>query len=371
MTAAVLHPPEEVLLGFARALRAAGVAVTADRERTYLEAVAAVGLDDQPAVYHAGRATLCASPADLERHDLVYAAWFSGQRAGTKNRSALPQMVSQAGLAADEKSGSGGGEEDPDVVRAQASSTEVLRQRDVATLTGREREALAALFANLRPRAPRRRAHRWTASPRGAVDARATVRSTLRRMGEPGEVRWRRRGTRARRVVLLVDVSGSMSGYADALIRLAHAYCVAGVPVEVFTLGTRLTHITRPLHQRDPDRAIVAAGEAIPDWSGGTRLAEGIKVFLDRWGRRGMARGAVVVVFSDGWERTQPEALGEQVRRLHAVAHRVVWVNPHRGRAGYEPVQGGIMAVLPHVDAFVAGHSMATFEELTEVVARA
>ena len=190
-------------------------------------------------------------------------------------------------------------------------------------------------------------------------------------MGEPGEVNRRRRGTRPRAVVLLVDVSGSMSAYADALIRLAHAYCVSGVPTEVFTLGTRLTHVTRPLHQRDPDRAVVAAGEAIPDWSGGTRLAEGVKVFLDRWGRRGMARGAVVVVFSDGWERDEPEALGEQVRRLAAVAHRVVWVNPHRGRAGYQPVQGGIMAVLPHVDDFVAGHSLAAFEELTEVVARA
>ena len=363
-------PPEELLLGFARALRAAGVAVTADRERTYLEAVATVGLDDQPSVYYAGRATLCASPADLERHDHVYTAWFSGQRAGMKDRPALPNVVPQASLGVTESS-SGQGSEDSEVVRAEASSTEVLRHRDVATLTRREREALAALFGGLRPRAPRRRAHRYTASPRGAVDARATLRSTLRRMGEPGEVRWRRRGTRPRKVVLLVDVSGSMSGYADALIRLAHAYCVAGVPVEVFTLGTRLTHITRPLHQRDPDRAIVAAGDAIPDWSGGTRLAEGVKVFLDRWGRRGMARGAVVVVFSDGWERDQPEALGEQVRRLRAVAHRVVWVNPHRGRAGYEPVQGGIMAVLPHVDHFVAGHSLAAFEELTEVVARA
>jgi hypothetical protein len=367
---ATVKPPEELLLGFARALRAAGVAVTADRERTYLEAVATVGLDDQPAVFHAGRATLCASPADLDRYDLVYTAWFSGQRAGTKDRPPLPSVVAQAGLGASEAP-TAQGADDPDVVRAQASSTEVLRHRDVATLTRREREALAAMFGGLKPRAPRRRAHRYTASRRGAVDARATLRSTLRRMGEPGEVRWRRRGTRARKVVLLVDVSGSMSGYADALIRLAHVYCVAGVPVEVFTLGTRLTQITRPLHQRDPDRAIVAAGDAIPDWSGGTRLAEGVKAFLDRWGRRGMARGAVVVVFSDGWERDQPEALGEQVRRLRAVAHRVVWVNPHRGRAGYEPVQGGIMAVLPHVDHFVAGHSMAAFEELTEVVARA
>ncbi|WP_377640533.1 VWA domain-containing protein [Oryzobacter terrae] len=366
----LLHPPEEVLLGFARALRAAGVNVTADRERTYLEGVAAVGLEDQPAVYHVGRATLCGSPADLERYDHVYAAWFSGTRAGSKDGAPLPRMVSQAGLtASDEQTGQGA--EGPDAVRARASSAEVLRHRDLASLDRRDREELARLFAALRPRAPRRRAHRYATSSRGAVDARATLRSTLRRMGEPGEVRWRRRTTRARRVVLLVDVSGSMSAYADALVRLAHTYCAAGVPTEVFTLGTRLTHITRPLRHRDPDRAIVAAGGVIPDWSGGTRLAEGVKVFLDRWGRRGMARGAVVVVFSDGWERDHPEALGEQVRRLRAVAHRVVWVNPHRGRPGYEPVQGGIMAVLPHVDDFVAGHSLAAFEELTEVVARA
>ncbi|PKW26339.1 vWA domain-containing protein [Phycicoccus duodecadis] len=360
---------DEVLLGFARALRAAGVNVTADRERTYLEAVAAAGLEDPAAVYHAGRGTLCGSPADLERHDLVFAEWFGGTRAGTKAREPLRRQMSQADLTGEDASGQGG--DDTEVVKAAASSTEVLRHRDVAELSRAEREELLRLFGSLRPRAPRRRAHRHERARRGQVDARATLRATLRRMGEPGEVAWRRRTTRPRRVVLLIDVSGSMSAYADALVRLAHTYCVSDVPTEVFTLGTRLTHITRPLLQRDPDRAIVAAGAAVPDWSGGTRLAEGLKVFLDRWGRRGMARGAVVVIFSDGWERDQPEALGEQVRRLAQVAHRVVWANPHRGRTGYEPVQGGIMAVLPHVDDFVAGHSMAAFEQLTEVVARA
>ena len=151
----LLHPPEEVLLGFARALRAAGITVTADRERTYLEAVAAVGLDDQPAVYHAGRATLCASPADLERYDQVYAAWFSGSRAGTKSRPPLPDVVSQAGLG-DRDDRSSEGVDEPDAVRAQASTAEVLRHRDVATLDRREREDLARLFAMLRPRAPKR-----------------------------------------------------------------------------------------------------------------------------------------------------------------------------------------------------------------------
>lgn len=364
------HAPDEVFLGFARALRAAGVGVTADRERTYLEAVAAVGAGSERRAYWAGRATLCGSPADLERYDQVYAAWFGLERAVDRPRRDEPRPVTQAAL--EEGGGAQRSEgEDDDPVRASASDAEVLRHRDVAALSAAERARLAALFASLRPRSPRRPAHRRTPSRRGLVDARRTLREQLRRMGEPGPIAWRHRGSRARRVVLLVDVSGSMSGYADALLRLAHTYATSGLPVEVFTMGTRLTHVTRALRQRDPDRALVACGEAVPDWSGGTRLAHGIGAFLDRWGRRGMARGAVVVVFSDGWERSEPEALGEQMRRLRAVAHRVVWVNPHRGKDGYQPVQQGIVAALPHVDDFVAGHSMAAFEELVEVVARA
>ena len=173
------------------------------------------------------------------------------------------------------------------------------------------------------------------------------------------------------RVVLLVDVSGSMSGYADALLRLAHRLTQTAGNVETFTVGTRLTHVTRALRGKDAERALVAAGETVPDWSGGTRLGETLKIFLDRWGQRGLARGAVVVVFSDGWERGDPAQLAEQMARLQRIAHRVVWVNPHRGKHGYEPVQQGVLAALPHVDDFVAGHSLATYAELVEVVARA
>jgi len=369
---AAARAPEEILLGFARALRAAGLGVGAERERTYLEAVAAVGLDDAAATYLAGRATLCASPADLERYDLVYAAWFGLERAGTMARPRSAATLTMADLAADTGAGDLGGPDEPSrTQQAMASRTEILRHRDIASLSAAERRLLQEAFAGLRPRAPRRRAHRHTPWRRGRVDARRTLRSTLGRMGEPGTVQWRRRGERARRVVLLIDVSGSMSAYADSLLRLGNVYCRSGIPVEVFTLGTRLTHVTRPLSQRDPERAVIATGDAVPDWSGGTRLAEGVRVFLERWGRRGMARGAVVVVVSDGWERDRPEALGEQVRRLRAVAHRVVWANPHRGFAGYEPVQAGIVAALPHIDDFVAGHSLAAFEELIEVVGRA
>ncbi|CCH74881.1 VWA domain containing CoxE-like family protein [Nostocoides australiense Ben110] len=369
MDLALPRPPEEMLLGFTLALRAAGVDITADRERAYLRAAAALGLDDPHGCYHAGRATLCGSPADLERHDTVYAAWFGGKTAVAGQRFRPPAPTAPAALA---EVGEGGTESDQQESQvAQASSHEVLRQRDVATLSAGEKAELGRLFTRIQPRAPRRWSHRRTPARRGEVDPARTLREMLRRLGEPGRVRHRRRAPRPRRVVMLIDVSGSMSPYADALLRLAHRFVSTGLPVEVFTFGTRLTHITRPLRRRDPDQALVAAGDAIPDWSGGTRLAEGIKIFLERWGRRGTARGAVVVVFSDGWERSDPEALGEQMRRLRVLAHRVIWVNPHRGLAGYAPVQAGIRAVLPYCDDFLAGHSLATFEEMTEVIAGA
>src|SRR3546814_2301282 len=156
-------------------------------------------------------------------------------------------------------------------------------------------------------------------------------------MGAPADLAWRRRGRRHRRVVLLVDVSGSMSGYADPLLRLAHRFVIAAAAagarreVEVFTIGTRLTHLTAALAQRDPERALLAAGRAVPDWSGGTRLGEVLQVFLDRKSTRGLVRGAVAVVFGDGWERGDAALRAEQMASLHRLEPRGVLVNPHRG----------------------------------------
>lgn len=364
--------PDELLLGFARALRAAGVHVTADRERTFLEAVSLTGLDSRRHTYWAGRATLTASQADVERYDQVFTAWFSGAELA-RAQAAAPAPAAQRQASLDDGRGedSADVEETDDATRAMASAAEVLRHRDVGTLSAQERAALVRLFATLHPRPPLRRARRHVRTRAGLIDGPATLREQLRRMGEPGRIHHRRPTTRPRRVVLLVDVSGSMAAYADSILRLAHSFVQRLPSVEVFTMGTRLTHVTRALRDRDAERALLAAGQAVPDWSGGTRLGEVLGAFLDRWGRRGMARGSVVVVFSDGWERDAPEQLGEQMRRLAALAHRVVWVNPHRGKAGYQPIQQGIVAALPYIDDFVAGHSLATFEELIEVVAHA
>ncbi|MBD8868412.1 vWA domain-containing protein [Nocardioides donggukensis] len=367
-----MHAADEILLGFTRALRAAGVPVTQDRGHGFLRAVSMVGLDDRQATYWAGRATLCAGPDDLDRYDQVFEAWFNARDGLPRS---VPAQESSSTVLLDVPEGDGETGEADEAVRAAASAEEVLRHRDVAALSASEKRRLEGMFDDLRPRSPLRRTARHQRWHRGDLDANRTLRNTLRRMGEPGDIAWRRRGVKSRRVVLLIDVSGSMSGYADPLLRLAHRFATApgagSRPVEVFTIGTRLTRITRAMRLRDAERALVAAGETVPDWSGGTRLGETLQVFLDRWGARGLARGAMVVVFSDGWERGDASHLAEQMARLRRVAHRTVWVNPHRGKAGYEPVQQGVLAVLPHVDDFVAGHSLATYAELVEVVARA
>jgi len=368
-----LHEPDEILLGFTRALRSAGVAVTHDRATSFLEATALVGADDAEATFRAGRATLCGSPDDLVRFEHVFEAWFGAREQLPRSMPREKPREISSPLPMGE-GGESGGEMSPDVVQAAASDVEVLRHRDVAQLRPDEKALLDAMIRGLRPRLPRRRAHRRTAWRRGEIDVHRTLRTTLRQMGEPARVEHRRRGMTDRRVVLLVDVSASMRPYADALLRLAHlmvSSAGARGRVEAFTLGTRLTRITLPLRTSDADRALVRAGEQVPDWSGGTRLGETLKAFLDRWGARGMARGAVVVVFSDGWERGDAAELGEQMERMQRLAHRVVWVNPHRGKAGYEPVQRGIAAALPHCDELIAGHSLRSFAEVLEVVGRA
>jgi uncharacterized protein with von Willebrand factor type A (vWA) domain len=297
----------------------------------------------------------------------VFEAWFSGER----SRGVVPSRTPQSSVQADLGEG-GDASGDERAVNVSASTAEVLRHRDVAELSAADRAELARLFGTLHARAPLRRANRRRPSHRGDIDPRRTLRAQLRQVGEPARVQYRRRGVRPRRVVVLVDVSGSMRPYADSLLRLAHTM-VQQAPrtVEVFTIGTRLTRVTPALRRRDTEFALRSAGEVVPDWSGGTRLGEVLKVFLDRWGQRGTARRAVVVVCSDGWERGDAALLGAQMQRLASLAHRVVWLNPHRGKRGYEPVQAGIVAVLPHLDELVAGHSLASFGELLEVVADA
>jgi uncharacterized protein len=368
----VVPPPADaVLLGFARALRAAGVGAGAERVHAFLGAVDILRAGVRADVYWAGRLTLCGERDDLERYDRVFAAYFggSGQSARRRTLTAAPpprlRLVVPDTRA--EARTPAGDERDAPPVPSLASSTEVLRHRDFAELSGVERAQVRRLLAAFALRGATRRSARRRPARRGQVDPHRTVRELLRRGGEPARLRRHVRAERPRRVVLLVDVSGSMAPYADALLRFAHAASRAG-HTEVFTIGTRLTRVTRELSHRDPDLAMAAVASAVPDWRGGTRLGELLRAFLDRWGQRGMARGAIVVVLSDGWERGDPELLAAQMRRLHRLAHRVVWSNPRKARPGYAPLAAGMAAALPSVDAFVEGHNLAALERLAAAV---
>ncbi len=196
------------------------------------------------------------------------------------------------------------------------------------------------------------------------------MRRSLRSGGESTPRAFRAPATRPRRIVLLCDVSGSMEPYARAMLRFLHVAVAGRGRVEAFALGTRLTRLTRELSSRDPDAALAAAADRVADWSGGTRLGEGLRTFNDRWGVRGMAHGAIVVILSDGWDRGDPEVLGAEMARLARVAHRIVWVNPLKATPEYAPLARGMAAALPYVDDFVEGHSLGALEELVAVIAR-
>jgi uncharacterized protein len=360
----------DIVLGFARTLRHAGVPATPDRVQAMLAALDHLDVGSAADTYWAGRLTLCGDPDDIRRYDTAFAAYFGGTARPTMR--ARPATVRLRAVPLDDADSAAGDDGDGSALATAASRQEVLRHRDVSALSAAEREEVRRLLTLLAPQVGRRRTRRYGPAGRGAVDLERTVRRMLRQGGEPSRLARRARRRKPRRLVLLADISGSMEPYADALLRFAHA-AVRAAPfnVEVFTLGTRLTRVTRELRHRDPDVALKAAGAAIPDWSGGTRLGDALKAFLDLWGQRGAARGAVAVLCSDGWERGDPALLGEQVARLARLAHAVIWVNPHKGKPGYQPVTGGMAAALPYVDQLVAGHSLRALEELVRMIEEA
>jgi uncharacterized protein len=360
------------VIGFARTLRGAGVDASPERVHAFLTALTAIDVGDRSEVYWAGRVTLCAGPDDLDRYDRVFSAYFAGESVSARTRTHRRIRMGQDAISS---TPAGSGDPDPDVpelqlVTREASAAELLRHRDVTDLDAAERAEMHRLLAAFSLPGETRRSRRRDPARRGAIDRRRTVRRMLAAGGEPGVLLHETTRPRPRPVVLLVDVSGSMAGYAEVLLRFAHAASRrrAGT-TEVFTLGTRLTRVTEELTHRDPDTAMRAVAAAIPDWEGGTRLGETLHAFLDRWGQRGTARGAIVVVLSDGWETGDVGELAEQMRRLARLAHRVVWANPRAGRPGFTPTAGGMAAALPACDQLVEGHSLAALEHLAHVVA--
>lgn len=360
-------------VAFARVLRGAGLSIPVGSVIDYARALTAVGLSRPARVYWAGRATLVTRPEDVAMYDRAFAAFYTGAWLELRTAASPVEVVLALDTAGDEPDADeppATDSEEP-VLPVRWSATEILRHRDFAAYSPAEFVEARRLMADLRLAAAFRRSRRMRRSHRlaGRPDLRRTVRAALRSGGEPIHRPVLEPGERPRRLVLLLDVSGSMEPYARAFVRFLHAAVTGRTRVEAFALGTRLTRVTRELATRDPDAAIAAAARRVVDWSGGTRLGDCLREFNDSWGVRGMARGATVVILSDGWDRGSPDALAEQMMRLARVAHSIVWVNPLKASPGYAPLAQGMAAALPYVDEFVEGHSLAALEDLVVALA--
>lgn len=378
------------LVWFGRELRSRGLPVGTGRILTFVRAVVALGLTDRQSLYWAGRVSMIGRREDLAAYDLAFEDWYRSLRpeAELTIELDLPSLARQGidwgeqpddlevrasrtaaewrGLGEDEEPGPG----DEAAIRIVASAVEVLRSKSFADLSEEEREEVGRLIRALAVALPEQRMRRTRPSATGAMfDVRRTLRRSLRTRGEPFERAWRDRRVRGRPLVLILDVSGSMSPYARALVQFGYAAMAAGRRVEVFCFGTRLTRVTQTLRTKDPDRALHEIGRTVADWEGGTRIGESLKALLDGWSQRTALRGAVVVLCSDGLERGDPELLRAQMSRLGRVARKVVWVNPLKGSPRYEPLARGMAAALPSVDVFLSGHSLESLTDLSRTLA--
>jgi uncharacterized protein with von Willebrand factor type A (vWA) domain len=361
----------ERLSTLAAAMRAGGARVGMGELLAAHRALAAVDPSSRDDAFFALRAALCSTRAELDLFADAFAAVFAAppdetedplHELGTIERAALPRIgVPQPGTQV------------PDEIDvplpAAYSDEELLREKDFGAYTDAERAIARRLLARIAARSPRRlsRRTRPTVRRRQIHDLRATVRASLRHGGELVERRYREPGVRARRVVLVCDVSGSMAPYARMLLQYLQASVAARGRVEAFVFGTRLTRVTRELAGRDPDRALERAGERVTDWSGGTRIGAALAELNREHGRR-LGRGAVIVVLSDGWDRGDPDVLGTEMARLRRTAHRLLWLNPLAADPRYEPLTRGMQAALPHVDHLLPGNSIASLEALADLM---
>ena len=256
-----------------------------------------------------------------------------------------------------------------DVPLALASAEERLAGKRFDALEPHELAQLYQLMAGLRLSTPPRTTRRYRSGRRGRqIDMRRTLRAARRTGGDPIRLARRQRRVTRRRLVMLCDISGSMEPYARAYLQFLTCAAASGPDAEAFVFATRLTRLTRALASSNPERAIQRAAAAAPDWSSGTRIGDALQAFNDRHGRRGMARGAVVVILSDGWERGDPALVAREMQRLSRLAHRIVWVNPRSSASSFTVRAGGMVAALPYCDALVSGHSFEALHEVVEAI---
>jgi hypothetical protein len=386
MTAASSEPLLRRLTTFGRVLHEAGCEVGPRRLQDTLLALETVDVRSRDEVYWALRCTLVSHQKHIEAFDAAFAAFWERDPAAGADEDPPPFPGEPSGTEQSDPSGAPGDaqprerivsapgdEEGGDGQSAPSgsawSATEQLRELDFAEYSSAELRASRRLIERVARAAPMRRSRRLEPAHGGRLlDKRRTMRGSIRTDGYPFDRYWRRNRLVPRKLVFLVDVSGSMEPYARAMIMFLQAAVRGGRSVKAFTFGTRLTNVTRQLEGHDPDRALAGAARAVPDWAGGTRIGDNLRLFNNRYGPRGFTHGAVVVIASDGWERGDASLLGAEMARLHRSAHAVVWVNPLAGDDDYKPLAEGMAAALPHVDRFLPGQNLTSLEGLGRVL---
>ncbi|MCL2581397.1 MAG: VWA domain-containing protein [Streptosporangiales bacterium] len=374
-------PPEPgpfttLMAGFGYELRGAGVSVGTGDVLTYVAAASVLDPSDLVDLYWAGRATLISRREDLGTYDRVFREYFLGEDSPARswielNLTAVPETEAPFVVPSVDPGDAGSDDTDEQSLGLVASGLDTLKHRSFAACTPEELAALRRIMARIRLTPPRRRTRRRRpgATSGRVIDVRAMARETMRAHGEPPELYFRRRKYKLRPLILILDVSGSMAGYSRHLLQFAHTARHAAARVEVFCFGTRLTRVTRDLNPRRPDAALERAAESVVDWDGGTRIGESLDTFIRRYGRGGLARGAVVVICSDGLDRGSPEVLSSAMERLHRLCYRIVWMNPHAGHVkDFQPSTLGMMVAAPHADLLLSGHDLASLEELADLL---
>lgn len=367
-----------VLVEFGRALRSKGLVVGSGDILTYCEALAPLDPTDLIDLYWAGRTTLIVRREDLVVYDEVFRSFFLATDSPVQQLlkvKAQASAVAEAPFEIPATEPSGKEQQEETLLGLMASNVETLKHRSFGECTKEEIDAIRRIMARIKLTPPKRRTRRTrTARDGRRPDMRRTIRESLRTNGEMVDLYWRRRRMRLRPLILILDVSGSMSDYSRALLQFAYsakrgASQRAAQRVEVFCFGTRLTCVTKTLQTRKPDEALERAAKLVVDWEGGTRIGDSLDKFVRQWARRGMCRGGVVVICSDGLDRGDPELLSDAMERLSRLCHNIVWMNPHKGNnPHYQPQSVGMIVAQPHVDVLLSGHDLSSLEELATLL---
>jgi uncharacterized protein with von Willebrand factor type A (vWA) domain len=368
---------DELFIEFAQDLRFHGLVIGSDDVITYLSAISVLDASDIMDVYWSGRIALVRKKDNIPLYNKRFQAFFLdiGENEPDARKVKLKSSAN-AGATLEVPNVEQGlpGEviEDETRLGYMASAADISRHKAFADCSDEEINRFRKLISMLKVSPPKRRTYRTQTTPKGKVlDMRRMARETMRSLGEPKDLMYIKRKEKLRSIVFILDVSGSMADYSRNLLQLAYSARRANTKVEVFCFGTRLTRITKSIDKRTPDEAMRLAGESVLDWDGGTRIGDAIAAFVKESRRSRLGRGAIVVICSDGLDQGEPQALDKAMQTLSRLAHKVIWVNPHKGdNEDYKPNTIGMMIADPYIDRIFSGHNFKSIEEFAKELSR-